>query len=434
MNTPLGHRQIFFGWRVVWAAFTVAVFGWGVGFYGPSVFLSVLHQTRGWPISVISAAISCHFLVSAGIISRLPALYERIGLVSATRTGALALPLGILAWAVATQPWQLFLAALLSGSGWGVTSGAAITAMVSPWFERRRPTALSVTFNGANIGGAILIPLWAILIAQIGMVAAALLVGSIMGVTLWWVAGRFLGRTPASMGLAADGVVFGRPERMASVVRSCAPLPVGRGIWSDRRFATLSLAFLLALFAEVGLLAHLFSLLVPALGNTGAGAALSLVTICAVAGRTLFMGVLPANADRRTAAAVNFAVQIAGSVAFLAARGSSVPLLIAGCFLFGLGVGNLTSLPPLIAQAEFAAEDVPRVVALVVAINQATFAFAPAVLGAIRDATSGTWAPILVVTLLEFAGGIVVLLGRQRKWTCTSAMAKNHGTCTGLVE
>ena len=29
----------FYGWRVVWAAFVVAVFGWGLGFYGPPVYL-----------------------------------------------------------------------------------------------------------------------------------------------------------------------------------------------------------------------------------------------------------------------------------------------------------------------------------------------------------------------------------------------------------
>src|SRR5690606_14829407 len=30
---------LFFGWRVVWAAFTIAVLAWGIGFYGPSIFL-----------------------------------------------------------------------------------------------------------------------------------------------------------------------------------------------------------------------------------------------------------------------------------------------------------------------------------------------------------------------------------------------------------
>ncbi len=39
------------------------------------------------------------------------------------------------------------------------------------------------------------------------------------------------------------------------------------------------------------------------------------------------------------------------------------------------------SLPPAIAQADFAASDVSRVVALIVAIAQASYAFAPAIFG-----------------------------------------------------
>ena len=51
--------------------------------------------------------------------------------------------------------------------------------------------------------------------------------------------------------------------------------------------------------------------------------------------------------------------------------------------LFGAGIGNATSLPPLIAQSEFA-RDVARV-PLIVAIAQAAYAFAPAIFGALRS-------------------------------------------------
>ena len=55
----------FYGWRVVAAAFVMAAFGWGIGFYGPPVFLSVVRETRGWPVALISAAVTLHFLVGA---------------------------------------------------------------------------------------------------------------------------------------------------------------------------------------------------------------------------------------------------------------------------------------------------------------------------------------------------------------------------------
>ena len=83
--------------------------------------------------------------------------------------------------------------------------------------------------------------------------------------------------------------------------------------------------------------------------------------------------------DRRIAAAANFAVQCTGVLLLAVSANPFAPRL--GCILFGLGVGNLTTLPPLIAQQEFNRADAVVVVALVIAINQAIFAFAPAVFG-----------------------------------------------------
>jgi len=69
----------------------------------------------------------------------------------------------------------------------------------------------------------------------------------------------------------------------------------------------------------------------------------------------------------------------------MVAAGDNIPLLLLGVALFGAGIGNTTSLPPMIAQAEFSKEDVSRVVPLIVAIGQATYAFAPALFGFIRE-------------------------------------------------
>jgi MFS family permease len=205
-SMPLTADWRFFGWRVVWAAFTVAVFGWGVGFYGPSVFLNVLHEEREWSISLISSAITCHFLISAAIITRLPDLYHRFGVTLMTRVGGLGLAAGTFGWSIALQPWQLFIATAFSAVGWATMSGAAIPAMVSPWFDRRRPAALSTAFNGSSVGGLIFTPLWAVLISRLGFPVAALLVGVVAFMSLCWLAGRYLRPTPQSMGLAPDGV------------------------------------------------------------------------------------------------------------------------------------------------------------------------------------------------------------------------------------
>src|SRR5262249_11160166 len=150
----------FYGWRIVGGAFVLALFGWGIGFYGPPVFLSVLHERRGWPLALIASAITAHFLAGAVAGANLPAPYRRFGTSAAAKAGALALALGIIGWAAASAPWQLFVAALLSGAGWGAMSAVAVNGIVSPWFVRGRPAALAMAYNGGSVGGVIFSPLW----------------------------------------------------------------------------------------------------------------------------------------------------------------------------------------------------------------------------------------------------------------------------------
>lgn len=403
----------FHGWRVVGAAFTVAMLAWGVGFYAPAVFLHALHKANGWSIALVSAAITLHFVASAGIVARLPTLHARYGLVGVTRVGGMATGLGAIAWGTAQAPWQLFPAALVSGIGWALTSGAAINAMVAPWFDRRRPAAIAMAFNGASVGGLVFTPLWTLLIGSLGLSAATSVVGLATAAVVWVLSGRYLGATPASLGQQPDGA--SAPVRLSdrsAVGALLRPVPNGSGIWRDRRFATLSVAFALGLFAQIGLIAHLYSLLAGSLGADGAAAAVSVTAAAAVAGRSLLGWLLPAGADRRLAAAGNFAVQVAGSLVLATAGANPVQLLL-GCVLFGLGVGNMISIPPLVAQAEFARADTTRVVALVTAVNQAVFAFAPAAFGLLRDVTGDGTAVISVAAGLQALAALVVLKGRH---------------------
>ena len=373
----------YYGWRVVGAAFILAVFGLGMGFHGPAVYLQAVHQRTGWPLALISTAVTVHFLVGAVVVANLPALYRRFGVATVTKAGAILLAAGVFGWAIAAAPWQLFGATLLSGAGWVTMGVAAINAIVAPWFDRARPAALAMAYNGGNIGGVVFSPLWAAAIGAFGFPAAAAGIGLVMAITMWILADRVFSRTPGQMRLIPDGEAPGAPK--TAVASSAAkPLP-GSLLWRDRKFLTLAAGMALGLFAQIGLIVHLFSLLVPALGATQAGLAMGLVTAMAIIGRSLIGWAMPADADRRLVASASYAVQIAGCIAFMAADGTSVPLLPLGVVLFGTGFGNGTWLPPLIAQVEFVPDDVPRVVALIVAISQATYAFAPVVFGMIRE-------------------------------------------------
>jgi MFS family permease len=383
------HAARFHGWRVVQAAFVLAAFGWGLGFFGPPVFLSVIHESHGWPLVLISGAISLHFLIGAVVGANLPALHRRFGAAAITKTGAVAMAAGLAGWSMANAPWHLFVAATLSGAGWATMSAAALNAIVSPWFARTRPLALSMAYNGGSVGGIVFSPLWVAGIGALGFPVTACAVAAVTVTLVWALAERVFSKTPEMVMSRLDGDALDAPA--VSVTSAAArPLP-GLLLWRDLRFRTLAAGMTLGLFAQIGLMAHLFSLLVPALGAQRAGLAMSLVTVMAMTGRTLVGWLMPPGADRRLLACGGYVLQAAGCVAFMLAGGTNVALLVAGVVLFGLGFGNATSLPPLIAQAEFVREDVTRVAALIVAISQAGYAAAPAFFGVVRELTTRTY-------------------------------------------
>jgi MFS family permease len=394
----------FFGWRVVGAAFVLAVLTWGINFYGPSVYLHALHAREGWPLSLISAAITLHFLASAALVAWLPALHARFGPVAVTRAGMAAAALGLACWGNAAAPWHLAPAALLTAVGWALTSGAAINSLVSQWFDRRRPAALAMAYNGASAGGIVFTPLWAALIAAWGFGPASLAVALAAVLVAWPMAGRWFRPTPDGMGLHPDGASSPPPPRPAAA-------PTGP-LWRQPAFRSLSLSFALGLTAQMGLLTVLFSIMAPSLGEAGAGLAMSAATACAVVGRTAVGTLLPEGADRRAAGALNFLLQAAGSAALAAADGDPA-LLVAGAVLFGLGIGNLLSLPPLIAQRDWPPAEVARVVAVVTAVNQAFYAFGPGLFGAAME-SFGAWAPPAAAGALQLAAAAVLVAGRRR--------------------
>jgi len=374
-------RQAFYGWRVVAAAFVVAVFGWGIGFYGPPVFLGVVRATRGWSIALVSAAVTAHFLIGAGVGAIVPQLYRRFGAARVTMAGSLCMAAGVAGWAAAAAPWQLFIATILTGLGWGTMSAAAINALVSPWFVRGRPAALGMAYNGGSIGGAIFSPLWVAAIGTLGFEGATEAIGIAMVLIVWTLASLYFLRTPQQMGLVPDG-----GQSTSGSKRAPRPEPVLPGplLLRDRKFLTLAAGMALGLFAQIGLVAHLYTLMSPVIGAQPAGLAMGLATALAIIGRIAMGWLVPVDADRRLIACAGYALQCAGSLSF-ALSGGSATLLLLGIMLFGCGFGNATSLPPLIAQTEFADEDTSRAVSLIVAISQATYAFAPATFGLIRD-------------------------------------------------
>jgi len=210
------------GWWVVACAFLIAVFGWGFGFYGIGVFLAELVERRGWSTGSVASAVTVLYLVGAALIVVIAGLFERVGPRVIVLGGMTAMGTAAIVLTRVTQPWQLYVVFPLMAAGWAAMSGAALNLIVAPWFERRRGLAISLAFNGAAVGGVVLVPALVFLIHRLGFTPAVATLVGVMAVTLTPLVLGLLARGPEAVGLGPDG-------------DSLAPRPVaGGGAWRQR--------------------------------------------------------------------------------------------------------------------------------------------------------------------------------------------------------
>ena len=94
-DAVIARPKIFFGWRVVGGSFLLAVFGWGLGFSGPPIYLHEVCRVRGWSVALVSSAVIVHYLAGATVVATMPFLYRRLSVPTLTKAGAVLISLGI---------------------------------------------------------------------------------------------------------------------------------------------------------------------------------------------------------------------------------------------------------------------------------------------------------------------------------------------------
>jgi len=395
----------FFGKTVLACTFVLAIIGWGIGFYGPPIYMQAVMERTGWPIAQVSTAVTLHFLSGTIVIANLPRLYARLGLPTVTLLGSIALGVGVNIWAQANQLWVLYAGAVCSGVGWVTLGAAAVNTLIAPWYVKERPKALGKAYNGASMGGVIFSPLWVWLIERFGFATAALVVSVIAVLLIGAFAFLVFNKSPESLGQYPDNA--DQPEPVTISV-STAPWTAMQTLRSAN-FRSLAAGMSLGLFAQIGLIAHLYSILVGRMGAHDASLAMGLATASAMGGRYVAARLMTQGMNRRQLACLGYAIQMLGTLILLGLDLHPAMAWIA-VMLIGSGIGNATSLPPLIAQIEFSREQTARVIALMVAISQATYACAPAFFGLVRSAFSEPDHAIMaVVTGAVVVQGLAIL-------------------------
>src|SRR5258707_2740211 len=265
------------GWRIVAVCFLVATFGWGFGFYGQSVYVAELHRLHGWPASLISGGTTFFYLFGALLVAFVSEAIRAFGPRNCLVAGVLAMAVAAVSIGQATEPWQLYLANAVLAFGWAGTSLGIITNTLGLWFDTKRGMAISLALNGASFGGIIGVPLLVAAIGSFGFSGAMIMAAIAMVVLMVPIILLFVGRPP--IGLSAVAVAA-TDAPSATQIRAKA--------FRDGAFLSVSIAFALVLFAQVGFIVHLIAFLDPVIGREHAAIAVALLTAMAMAGRVLF--------------------------------------------------------------------------------------------------------------------------------------------------
>lgn len=399
------------GWLVVIACGVVATFSWGLGFYGLGVYLHALHRLHGWSTGLISMAVTVYYALSAVCLVFVGALIDRHGPRGVLTYGVVAMAGAVALLGQITAPWQLFAVYLVLATAWACLSLTGISSTLLPWFGRRQGLAMTLALTGASVGGMVLVPILVALVQRRGFPAATATVGAallVIGLPLvvFVIRGRPTAAEVAGEIAGAGAAVAPREGSRQSrewTRQEVLRVPL---LWS------LMVPFALSLAAQVGFLVHQISVLEPLVGESHAALTVSATTIAALVGRVA-LGVLSDRVDLRRLSAVNIGVQGASLAAM--AVWPSPGVVVAGSLVFGLGVGNLITLPPLLAREEFGQRSFGTVFGLVGAATQTGVAVGPGLVGLLRDAL-GSYQPALwcLVGLEGLAVGAVLWGGALR--------------------
>jgi MFS family permease len=375
-------------WLVVFVigwTFTIAT---GLGFYALSLYLNILTSSRGFALTTVSYSISAFFLVSAVVNVPLGRLVRRVEPRWIMLGGSAVSGLALLLLGRVDAVWQLYLVFTIFGCGFSASSYLPGTAVIVALFEQERARALAVALTGGSVGGVVVAPLLARILDARGLTATAPWLGLAYLVlagapVVVFIRGRLAAPPAAGGEAAADGAAATPADRgvsYAEAVRSAA-------------FALVTVCFAVLMADQVGTQVQIVSI-GSAMGVRDAGIAVSIMASATIAGRLIgafALGRLPVVGF----SAVMGVLQGASFAALALLPGLAG--LAAGTVLFGITIGNLTVLIPLVVVELFGLADYPRIYAVSQFGASLGTAGGPAVLAALHGGFGSYRMPLLIL-------------------------------------
>lgn len=390
------------GWRVVAGCFCVLLINSGLAFYGLSVYLNAFSKEKDWPLGSISFAVTIFFVIG-GIFGLVAArLIERFDVRAVIIAGAVISGASLAVVGQVSAQWQLYLAYAVFAVGYALCGLVPTTTVVTRWFHRKRSVALSVASTGLSVGGIVLTPVAKRLIDDNGLAASTpwlgvVFVAATIPVTL------FLVRPdPVADGFAPDG------ERLAA--GASPPPPTGtpyREALETRFYRAVTYGYVLALGSQVGGIQQLVKLVEDRTDEATAQFAITALAATSVVAR-LVGGRLVVAMPMMRFTVIIAAMQAVALIGLGLAQATG--LIFASIVLFGMTIGNLLMMQPLLIAERFGVLDYPKIFGRSQAISIVGVAGGPLLIGWLYDVFGSYRIPYLAAALVCVVGTAVLFV------------------------
>ena len=382
-------------WLVVFVigwTFTVAT---GLGFYSLPVYLNVLVHSRGFALTTVSYAVSAFFLVSAVVNVPLGRLIRRIQPRWVMLGGSVLAGLSLFLLGRVEAVWELYLDFTIFGCGFSASSYLPGTAVIVGLFDRDRARALALALTGGSVGGVVVAPLLARIVDARGLTATApwlglayLILGGLP--VLVFVRGH-LAAAPAAGAVAGAPAGGAAGVSYAVAVRSAA-------------FVLVTVSFGVLMADQVGTQVQIVAI-GSAMGVGNAGIAVAIMASATVVGRLIGAFAL----SRLPVIGFSAVMGVLQGASFVVlALLSGLAGLVAGTVLFGITIGNLTVLIPLVVVELFGLTDYPRIYAVSQFGASVGTAAGPAALAGLHSGFGSYRMPLLILAGISFVASMAV--------------------------
>src|SRR5580700_9494309 len=118
--------RIFYGWWIVGACLIAALFGNALGLFGAGIYLHALVQMKGWPIGLVSGAVTLFYVTSAFLLILVGSAIHRLGPRPVIALGGVLMAGGVIEIGRVSDLWQVYAAFVAMGAGGACLSTTAV--------------------------------------------------------------------------------------------------------------------------------------------------------------------------------------------------------------------------------------------------------------------------------------------------------------------